>query len=127
MPFRDIFPDRIPERATARFTWDMKDEAGVAILEANLTTLTLTIYNLSDLAIINAVNATNIKNTGRGAIDGTGKLTLTLDPLDNQIVGVPAPLEETPLLLIQATYGTGGLKALRHEAEITIRNLDKVP
>lgn len=127
MAYRDTFADRLPERSTARLSWDMKDEAGAAILEANLTTLTLTLYNASDLAIINSVNAVNIKNAGRGAIDGTGKLTLTLEPLDNQIVSTPVPLEETHILLIQGTYGTAGLKVLRHEVEIIVRNLDKVP
>jgi hypothetical protein len=126
MPFRTVFAEVIPEKSSARITADLKDEAGAALGSAALNTLTLTLYNKADLAIINAVDGTNILNTGRGSISAGGTLTLTLDPADSPIVATSAPLEEKHLLLLQFTYGAGGAKAGRHEIEVTVRNLDKV-
>jgi len=125
MGFRTIIADPIPERATTLITATLKDELGVVIPAAGLTTLTLTIYEKETLAIVNAVTDTNILNTGRGTVGANGLLTLTLDPLDNQIVSTAGPLEERHILLIEFTYGAG--KAGRHEIEVTVRNLALVP
>ena len=129
MGVRTVFPEIVPEKATARITADLKDHTGTAIPDTALVTLTLVLYERDTLAIVNSVGPTpvNILNAGRGTVTSAGLLTLLLDPLDNKIIGTnPVPLEEHHIALIQFTYGAGGTKAGRHEIELTVRNMDLV-
>ena len=119
--------DWVPEATTWYYTTILTDEKGLAISSAQLTTLTLTLYDLSDEAhaIVNAVADVNIKNTGRGLVDAVGKLDLTLTAADTAILDSSHRLEQRRALL-EYTYSSGA-KTQRHEVDFLIVNLEKVP
>lgn len=122
---RTVLTDIVGEKTTCRITGALVDEAGAALGSAGLTTLTLTLYALTDtLPIINAVSAVNVLNTGRGAIDAGGSFTLTLLPADNAIQATGSP-SELHRALVQWTWSAGA-KAGAHEIDFRVRNLDKV-
>lgn len=126
MAVRTKIATLVPERSTSRYTAVIVDDAEVAIPAASLNTLTLTLYVLdADKTIINSVTAVNILNTGRGAVDSNGNLTITLTAADNQIVTATRNTE-THVALIEWTYD-GGTKYGRHEFEFRVQNMSKVP
>jgi hypothetical protein len=126
MAVRTVFAEPIAERVSLRYTTALKKEDGAALAAADLTTLTLTLYALdASQTIINSVNAANILNSGRGAVDVNGVLTITLTPDDNQIIDATKP-QEFHVLLIQGTYASG-TKATRHELQIEVVNMARVP
>lgn len=122
MAFRFVVPDAIPETSTWRYTAVLKDHTGAAIAAAQLATLTLTLYNVDTLAIINSIDDMNILNANRGTVDANGNLAIVLIPADNPIVNTVL-IEEVHRMLIEYTYGSN---AGRHEVEFKVRNLDKV-
>lgn len=118
----------IAERTSwcVRLTLQKPDGAGgyTPITLAELSTLTLTLYNLADLTIINGVNDTDVKNVGRGALHATsGVLTLTFDDADSIIATASG---EYHVALIEATYNSG-TRSLRQEVIFAVRDLAKVP
>jgi hypothetical protein len=116
----------IPERSAFRYTASLKKEDGSALGAADVSTLVLTVYNLdAALTIVNAINAANILNTGRGTLDANGALVLVLDSLDLQLVDTTQEFERH-VALITAVYAAGA-RAMYHEIEHTIVNLQKVP
>jgi hypothetical protein len=116
----------IPERSAFRYTASLKKEDGSALGAADVSTLVLTVYNLdAALTIVNAINAANILNTGRGTLDAGGALVLVLDSLDLQLIDTTQELERH-VALITAVYAAGA-RAMYHEIEHTIVNLQKVP
>lgn len=124
MAVRTVIADHIPEKSTWRYTGILKDETGTAIAALSLSTLTLTLYNLDTLAIINGMNGINILNADRGTVDASGNLTVVLQPADNPILDT-TKIDETHVMLLQWTYA-GGAKAGRHEVEFRVRNLAQV-
>lgn len=113
------------EKITVLAGFRITNELGVGLAPGDLDTLTLTIYEEISLAIVNSVNGTNIKNTGRGALDAQGNLTITWLPAD--LTCLTTMGREVHVNLIQWTYPSGtGAKAGRHEARMTVLNLAKV-
>jgi len=126
MAIRSVSTKICPEKSTFQYQCDFLDKAGVILGAGDLTTLTLTLYN-QDAAktIINLVDAVNVKDTGRGAFDGTTKrFTLTLLPADAPMVDATKPLERH-IALLKWTYNAGA-EGGAHEIEIPVRNLYKV-
>ena len=116
----------VPEKSTHRMTMTLLDELGVAVPLSAIDTATLTLYARDEPAqpIINSVDDTNIKNTGRGTIHATsGLLTLVLDPLDNSILNAANDLEWHRCLI---EVGYSSTKALKYEIEFPVRNLHRV-
>lgn len=66
------------------------DNAGAAILKANLASLTATLFDQASAAVINSRSAQNVLDANGGAVATDGTLTLRLGPLDNVIVGTVA-------------------------------------
>jgi hypothetical protein len=124
MAVRTIIAEPVPEKSTFRYQADLKKDDGTALLVTDLDTLTLTISDLHTGAIVNSVNDTNIKNAGRGAIDGTGHLTLISELGDSVILDTSKQFERR-LLTFKGTY-VGGTRAVNHEVLITIPNMPKV-
>ena len=121
---RTTLTDIVAESTTCRITGALVDETGAALGSSSLTTLTLTLYALTDkLPIINAVDGVNILDTGRGAIDAGGNLTLTLTPADGAIQATGSP-SEIHRALLKWTW-LAGAKAGAHEIDFRVRNLDK--
>jgi len=62
------------------------DMAGDDILLGGLSTFVLTVFNEADSALVNSINAANIKNVGRGTVDAGGAFVIRLDPDDTPII-----------------------------------------
>lgn len=112
------------ERITARYTATVKDETGIAIPAASLTTLTLTLYNRADGSIINSRNAQDVLNANNVTVDSAGLITWTMQPADNPIVDDTREIERHVALWVW-TYSSG-TKTGRHETEFDVENFAKV-
>jgi hypothetical protein len=125
MTIRTPLSEPAVEKSSYRITATITDESGAALPAASLTTLVLTLYALDAAqTIVNGVNAANILNSGRGAVDAAGKLTLTLLPADNVLID-PTQSSEIHVALVEWTWAAG-LKAGKHEVQFTVVNLAKV-
>jgi hypothetical protein len=123
MALRTVVSELVPEKCSFYYSGYLKDEEGNAIVAADLTTLTVTVYDETTGTIINGVENTNILNTGRGSIDAAGLLEVVLLPADMAVVGTGK--RETHILLIQWTWATGS-KAGKKEVAFPVQNLTKV-
>jgi len=89
-------------------TATMTDTTGADLSTSSVLTLTATLLNASDGAVINSRNAQDILNTNGGALadDGNGSATLTLSllPADNPNVGTAVGSLEEHYLLITWTW-----------------------
>ena len=126
MPIRSVCPEEIPEKTSYRYTAVLLNELDLPVPVADIVTATLTLYTLVDsaLTIINGLNASNIKNVGRGTFDAFGNMAIALIPDDNPVLD-PTLVVEKHLMLIQIVYN-GGAGAARHEVVLPVRNLQKV-
>lgn len=121
--------DWLVEGSTPQYVTTLTDVDGTTpLLPAQLVTLTLTLYDLSSGAntIVNSCNQANILNTGRGTIEADGTLTIQLTALDTAIL-VATRAYEKRRLLIEWTWGPAGIYVGRHEVDVVIRNLTRVP
>jgi hypothetical protein len=111
------------ERTTGTFTTTIKDNAGVAIPGASLSTLTLTLYSEHTLAIINLRDRQNVLNQNNVTVDGSGVLTWSIQTLD-RVIGDDANPEERHRALFEWTApGVAG----KHEHQFIVTNLARVP
>jgi hypothetical protein len=106
-------------------TATIQDQLGVAIPGATLTTCVYTLYAENTVAgvalpIVNTRTDVNCKPD----VSAGGVLTLILTPDDMAILD-DALEEERHRLLIEWTYDSG--KEGRHEAQIIVSNVAKVP
>lgn len=114
------------ERTTARYTAVLTDEAGDPISAADLTTLTLTLYDQRSRTVINSRQAQNILNANQVTIDAEGQLVWTMQPADNALIGTPRPgTTERHIALFEWTWDAGS-KAGRHELLIEVQQIEKV-
>ena len=118
---------RLDEKTLAKYTATIKDEAGAAIATADITTLTLTLYDVETGTIINSRNAQNVHNTNNVTVSSKGVLAWTIQALDNAIVGTRrrAGQYEKHVALFEYTWSSGS-KASKHDVILEIRQLDKV-
>jgi hypothetical protein len=118
---------RVLERTTCLYSAQLTDEAGDAIAAANLSTLTLTLYDQVSKAIINARDDQDVLNANNVTVDASGNLQWTLQPDDNPIIGARrAGLTETHIALFEWTWNAGS-KQGRHEVTIEVQQIEKVP
>lgn len=111
----------VPERATQRLTFTLKDETGAVIPGTSLTTCTFTLYDQATGVIVNSRNGVDVKAN----IDGSGLMTLILTPADGQILN-DALTFETHVALFQWTYNTGASRG-EYEVALVVRNVKLVP
>lgn len=118
---------KVREKCTAVYTATIKDENGVALASASLTTLTLTLYDQASGTIINSRDAQDILNTHNVTVSALGVLVWTMQPADNAIVGtsVAAGYRERHVALFQWTW-SAGTKAGKYEVLIDVEQLVKV-
>lgn len=116
---------RVNEESTAIYSAQLVDELGANIALASIATITLTLYDEYSGAIINGRNGQDIKNANNVTISSTGAVSWTLQPADNTVVHDSFDTE-THVALFQGTYGSGGLKSLKHEFRFRVVNLEKV-
>lgn len=90
-----------------------------------LGSLTLSIVDTASRGIVNSVSQVNILNSGRGAVDGAGNLTLTLggpsNAADTRLLN-PDHVQERRSLVLDWTYN-GGQKSGTHEAQFLVVQL----
>jgi hypothetical protein len=124
MATRTTLEEVVPEGATAKLTGTIVAEDGVTgFLPASLT---LTLFNRDDGAIVNNVSAVDILNTGRGTVSGAGALVLELYPADNVIVNTRAgKTTEDHIALLEWAWNVGSRKG-KHEIAFTVGDYLKV-
>lgn len=121
-PWKTAIEDTVAEGVTCRITGTLVDETGAAVPAASLTTLTLTLYTETGLAILNSRSAQNVLNANGGTVDSAGALIMTLTPEDNQITGAGVGGPETHVALFEWTWASGTKKG-RHEVRFLVTNL----
>lgn len=112
------------ESTTRLYDAVLVDENGARIKGSAVSTLTLTLYNRHDQAIVNSRNASNVLNTAGGTLDESGNFTFEFTPLDTAIIDSALDYENR-IALFTIGYATG--RQQRHEIELQIRNAVKVP
>lgn len=119
----DLTDSPIAEKTTQRITFQAVDEEGTALADTDLATLTVTLFDETTKQIINTRTATNILGANGGTFSN-GVFAWLMSPLDNAIVdGRPY---EYHVVLVQWTYGGGGVKQGRQPIRLMVVNLDKV-
>ena len=103
---------------TALYKCQLLDETGAPVPASTLTALTLSIVDTATKAVVNGCNAANILNSGRGTVDASGNLAVTLAPADTTLLAA-ADLQEMRSLIIDWTYAAGA-KVGRHQVDFVI-------
>ena len=119
---------KINELTSFQYTGTLKDETDTVIPLADLTTLTLTIYNLATLAVINSRSHQDIKNTNGGTFHATsGLLTMVFAPDDSPIIDGDLDFGEWEehVALFEWTWDSGA-KGGNHQITLYVVNLGKV-
>ena len=111
------------EHSIAKYTAVIKDEDDVAIAAASLTTLTLTLYNSDDGAIINSRSVEDVLNANNVVVDSSGVLTWTMQPADNAITGTGE--FETHVALFEYTWSAGAKRG-SHEVTLIVQDITKI-
>lgn len=99
----------------------LKDEAGVAVPAASLTTFTMTIYHPPSGTVI--VSARNVLNVGGGTVDAAGLWKIRLDSADNVLLD-QTRTTETHRIYLEWTWQSGARRG-REEFDLVINNLTK--
>jgi hypothetical protein len=97
-----------PAGSTFNVFGQILDPYGNGIPAANLTSLTLTIFDSLTGAIINGVSNVNILNVDRGTVDTQGNLVVMLNPGDTSTAEAPGATFVARSLLVSwaGTYST---------------------
>jgi hypothetical protein len=120
-----ILADNIMEGTTPKITATIQDEDGSAIDTADITTLTLNLYNLDDTdnTIINSRSDQDVHNTNNVTVSSAGALVWSVQALDTIMVG--SDLVERHRAVFKWTYSSG-TKTGSYVIDMAIRNLEKV-
>lgn len=102
----------------------LKDEDGIPVQAAQLTSLTFTLYDDETGEIINSRNDINGLNANGMTLDSSGNLVWQPNKEDMAIVTVSKSLEVHVLLL--EWIRNGGTRHEKHEVVFQVRNLKKV-
>ena len=110
----------VVEGTSPRLIGTVRDGAGIAKPGAQLTTLTVTLYNQETGLVINGRQDFDIKPF----VDGAGVLTWDMDIADQPIMD-DSKVSEVHVALVKCTYPTN--KGFKQEVRFTVRNLAQVP
>jgi len=120
----DLTDDPVAEESTAILSFQVQDEDGNNLGADVLDSLTFTLYNKTDEAIINSRTGVDILNAGPGTVDSDGIGEVVLDADDNIIVGT---LRAEDHMALFAWTWAGGSREGKHQVRIRVQNLGKVP
>ncbi len=95
--------------STPVFTGQLLDPYGVGIPAAAFSSLTLSIVDTLSGDVINGASQVNILNTGRGTVDASGNLVISLLAADTAMSEAPGASQIQRSLVIDWTYATVGL------------------
>ncbi len=115
------------EKTTPAYTATVKDDAGVALPAASLTTLTLTLYVINadgTTTIVNSRNAQNVLNVNNVTVDTNGLVTWSVQVADTTFVDATLPFERH-IARFDWTWSSGS-KTGRHEVVLNVQNLTLV-
>jgi hypothetical protein len=112
--------DPKPAAATIVYECQLIDENGAAVPASALSALTLTLVDTISGAVINSISQVNILNSGRGTVDGSGNLVVTLSPTDTALESASSA-QEYRSAVIDFTYSGG--KVGRHQVDFILANL----
>lgn len=118
------FPGIINEGRTPSYSEILKDKDGTPVPASGMSSLTLTLSNEADGAIINSRNAVNALNANNVTVDESGNIEYVLQPLDTAIQDATQAFE-THRATFQCTYN-GGAHRENWDVDFLIRNLSKV-
>lgn len=122
---RYLLGDEVPEGTTPHLTGTLRDHQGDGVPAASLSALHVTIYNETTEAILRA--RSSALNTGIGAVNGSGEVTLALTAGDTAIVD-DTKATELRVALLEAEWTDGGIpKQAKFELVFVVRNLKQVP
>jgi hypothetical protein len=119
----------VKEGTGAKYTATLKDADGTVIPLANLTSITLTLYNYADSSIINSRDDQDVKNANNVTFHATsGLLTWLIQAGDNPIVNTNIAIgsKEQHVALFEFVYAGNGTPG-KHEVDILVENLGQVP
>lgn len=119
------FETCVEQGGTFEYSAVLKDEDGVEVPLASLTSLTLRLTNQADGEVINDRDDEDVKNVNGGTYHATsGALTMRFSADDNPITEDGAEKRrETHVAMFTATWATG---SKRWPVLITVDNLDKL-
>jgi hypothetical protein len=122
----DLTDTNIPENTSQRINFTVVDEDGVGIPAASLTSLTVTLYNKRDEAIINSVDDIDILNANGGVVDVNGVGSWLMAPADNPILVTTSRAGwEHHIALFEWAWGSG--KKGKQPVKLKICDLKHVP
>jgi len=105
--FRQTLTTPVCEKTASTITFQLTDQADVALALASLTTLTLTLYDVvAPTAFFNSRNAQDILGVNGGSVSAGGVLTLVLGNADNVLTS-QNNTEETHAALLRWTWSSG--------------------
>jgi hypothetical protein len=111
------------ENTNATYQATIEDENGVAIPSANITSITLTLYDRETGDIINNRDGIGSAPSGVTIHATSGLLTWLMEFADNVIVTADSVVEHHKALFEFVASG----KRSKHEVNIYVSNLAKVP
>ena len=116
----------INERSSFLYTGKVVDESGNPIAGSELDSLTLTLYNEADKAIINSRDDQDILNANGVTVSAEGVLSWPASSADNPIVGdVGIGLREHHIAQFEWTWGSG--RRGSHLLNLYVTQLHEVP
>lgn len=116
------------EETSAEYSATLKDEDSAVIPLADLTTLTLTLYDERTAAIINSRTAQNVLNLNNVTVHATsGLVTWEIQPADNVIIDLTLRhgQSEPHVAQFDFTWDTG-TKAGRHIVVLEVEQSLKI-
>ncbi len=119
---------RIREATTAQYTATLKDETGTVIPTADMTAITLTLYNDATAAIINSRDAQSVYDANGGTLHATsGLFTMIFTPADSPIVDTTLAhgVREIHIARFDFTWASG-VKAGKHVLTLEVEQFLKV-
>lgn len=114
----------VDERTTRVLTATLQSRTGTVITLAEVSTLTLTYYNVADGSTLNSRDGQNVLNTNNVTLHATsGLLTWTMQPADTAIVDDNLLIERHRALFEWTlTNGEAGKSVI----DVTVRNVGRV-
>ncbi len=125
MAIHNLTATIVLEKTAQKITFAVKDEDGVAIAGSSLITLTVTLYNVADEAIINTRDDLDILGVNNGQVDSSGDGSWLMVAADNPVVDATKEFEDH-IALFEYTYGTSPVRDGKDEVLLRVQNLTKV-
>lgn len=111
----------VREGASSQLTFSVRDSSGVLIPKASLLTLTLKLYDVDTLGVINSRNYTSVFDVNGGVVNTDGTGTVTLAAADNPIMNSNRLIGEMEVhgavLKFTASGGASGNAELRFNVQ----------